>query len=332
MAAMTTRLALVSLEHVHAGHYLSCLRQVSGVELVAVAEADARRVSAHAGLLEGIRVVSDYQELLQPGALDGVLICSANSRHKQMVFDFARAGVPILCEKPIATKCLDAREMLAICEAHEVAFGVCFPMRFSEPLRQAKRLIEQEGLGRVLAVKATNRGTMPGDWFVDPQLSGGGAVMDHTVHVVDALRWLFEAEFTRVFAHASHRFHAIPVEDAGLLTLEMSNEVFATLDTSWSRPNKSFPIWGDVNLEIIGTGGVLNLELFPWTINHYSEPAGKHLADARDGDLSLRMLENFAGAVQRQAKLSASGLDGLRALEVVEAAYRSIATRQAVLL
>ena len=200
-------------------------------------------------------MVSDYHELLQTRAIDGVLICSANSRHKPMVLDFARARIPILCEKPLATKCVDAREMLAICEAHEVPLGICFPVRFSEPLRQAKRLLEQGGIGQVVAVKATNHGTMPGDWFVDPQLSGGGAVMDHTVHVVDALRWLFEAEFTQVFAHAANRLHAIPVEDVGLLTLEMSNEVVVTLDTSWSRPNRSFPIWGDVVIEIIGTPG-----------------------------------------------------------------------------
>jgi predicted dehydrogenase len=297
-----------------------------------VAESDQRRVSAHAGLLEGLTVVSDYDQLLRPGAVDGVLICSANSRHKQAVLDFARAKIPILCEKPIATRCADAREMLAICEANDVPLGICFPVRFSEPLRQAKRLVEQGGLGQVVAVKATNHGTMPGDWFADPQLSGGGAVMDHTVHVVDALRWLFDAEFTQVFAHAANRLHSIPVEDVGLLTLEMSNEVFVTLDTSWSRPNRSFPIWGDVTIEIIGTRGVLSLDLFPWTLNYYSESAGKHLADARDGDLSLRMLENFVGMIEGRATLSATGLDGLRALEVVEAAYRSIATQRVVQL
>ena len=329
---MTTRLALVSLEHVHAGHYLSCAKSLPEIDLVAVAESDPRRVSALADLLKGLTVVSDYHELLQTGAVEGVLICSANSRHKSMVLDFARAKIPILCEKPLAIKCVDAREMLAICEAHEVPLGICFPVRFSEPLRQTKRLLEQGGIGQVVAVKATNHGTMPGDWFVNPQLSGGGAVMDHTVHVVDALRWLFEAEFTQVFAHAANRLHPIPVEDVGLLTLEMSNEVFVTLDTSWSRPNRSFPIWGDVTIDIIGTHGVINLDLFPWTLNHYSESAAKHLADARDGDLSLRLLENFVGMIQGRSVLSATGLDGLRALEVVEAAYKSIATRQVVSL
>ena len=59
--------------------------------MVAVAESDQKRVSAHASLLEGLTVVSDYHQLLRPGAIDGVLVCSANSRHKQVVLDFARA-------------------------------------------------------------------------------------------------------------------------------------------------------------------------------------------------------------------------------------------------
>ena len=112
----------------------------------------------------------------------------------------------------------------------------------------------------------------------------------------------------------------------------MSNEVFVTLDTSWSRPNRSFPIWGDVSLALIGTEGVLKLELFPWTLNYYSEDAGKHLAIARDGDLNRRLLENFVKSIGHETTISADGLDGLRALEVVEAAYKSITAKKVIAL
>jgi len=325
------KLAIISFEHVHAVHYLECLRRMPAIEVAGVVEQNSEKLSAHTDVLEGISL-PDYQSILHREAVDGVILCSANAKHKSMAIDFARAGIPMLCEKPIATKTADAREMLAVCQAHDVPLGICFPVRFSEPLRQVKRLIQQEALGKVLAVKATNRGMMPGDWFVDPRLSGGGAVMDHTVHVVDALRWLFDAEFTQVFAHAATRLHLIPVEDVGLLTLEMSNEVIVTLDTSWSRPNRSFPTWGDVTLELVGTEGVLSLDLLPWTLNHYSEAAGKHVVEARDGGLNERLLENFVEVVQGKAEFAANGVDGLRALEVVEAAYQSIATQKVVAL
>jgi predicted dehydrogenase len=157
-------------------------------------------------------------------------------------------------------------------------------------------------------------------------------VTDHTVHVVDALRWFLGVEFTQVMARAATRLYDIPVEDVGLLSLEMNNQAFVTLDTSWSRPNKSFPIWGDVHLTLVGSKGVMELELFPWTLNYYSESVGKHLALARDGDLNGKMIRNFVAAIQGKETIAASGMDGVRALEVVEAAYRSIASRAVALI
>ena len=329
---MTTRLAIIGFEHVHAPHYLRCLNSLADVSVVAIVEPHPKLAAQHSELIGRIPIKKNYRELLQADLIDGAIICSANSRHRQMVIDIARAGLPILCEKPLATKTQDAREMLAICQAHDTALGICFPCRFSELLHQAKHLIKQGAFGEIVAVKATNRGTMPGGWFTDPALSGGGAIMDHTVHVVDALRWIFECEFVRAYAIASTRLHDISVEDSAVLSLEMSNGVFVTVDASWSRPEHSFPIWGDVKMSIIGTRGILELDLFPWTLNFFSEQAGKHLAVSHDGNLNQRMLENFIRCMRDQQPVSPDGLDGLRALEIVEAAYRSIATGQVVLL
>jgi UDP-N-acetylglucosamine 3-dehydrogenase len=326
------RLALISFEHVHAPHYVECLLRLKEARLVAVAEPDESLLARHSRLLDGIRIYTDYRQMLSEVPLDGVIVCSANARHKEQVVECARSGKAVLCEKPIATRTPEAQQMLAICDAHQVLLGICFPMRFSEVLQRAKQMILTGELGQTVAVKSTNHGTMPGGWFGDPALAGGGAIMDHTVHVVDLLRWLFDAEFTQVFAHAATRIYDVQVEDCGMLTLEMNNGVFVTLDTSWSRPNRSFPIWGDVSLSIIGTRGVLNLELYPWTLNFYSEKEGKHLAIAKDGDLNQRLLENFIRAVGGEERISASGLDGMRALEVVEAAYQSVAANQIVML
>ena len=329
---MNTRLAIVGFEHVHAHHYLGSLKSMPDVSVVAIAEADAKKIAESSELVGSIPCTVDYRELIRSKSVDGVILCSANSRHKQMVIDIARANIPILCEKPLATKTADAREMLAIAEAHGTPLGICFPCRFSESLQQAKHLIQHEALGEIVAVKATNHGTMPGGWFVDPALSGGGAIMDHTVHVVDALRWIFEREFVRVYAQAATRLHAVPVEDVAVLNLEMSNGMFVTLDSSWSRPSRSFPIWGDVQMTIVGTNGILNLDLFPWTLSHYSEQAAKHVAISHDGNLNLHLLQNFVQSIQNGKPISPDGVDGLRALEVVEAAYDSVATGEVVLL
>lgn len=66
--------------------------------------------------------------------------------------------------------------------------------------RRVKQALEQGQTGEVLAIKGTNHGRMPGGWFTDPDLAGGGAVLDHTVHVADLIRWLLGKEFTSVYA------------------------------------------------------------------------------------------------------------------------------------
>jgi UDP-N-acetylglucosamine 3-dehydrogenase len=322
-------LAIIGFEHVHAAHYLAALKQLPEVKLF-VAEKEAQRLTPYKSQLEGVPVFSDFRRLLEEVSLDGAIVCTDNAGHRDAVNQCARSHVHILCEKPIATSLEDARQMLALCEANQVILGICFPVRQSPVLAQAREVIRQGGMGKIRAIKATNHGTMPGDWFADPIRSGGGAIMDHTVHVADALRWLLDAEFTRVFALSAIRLYDIPVEDCGLLSLEMNNGVFVTLDTSWSRPNRSFPLWGDVTLRVIGEKGVLDLDLFPWTLNYFSEEAEKHLAIAGDGDLNYKMLINFLEATHGNGTVSATGRDGLRALEVVMAAYRSVSSGQPV--
>ena len=144
-------LSIISFEHVHAPHYLECLREMPGVRIVALAEPDGTRLEPYARLLAGVPIYGDYRRMLQEVSLHGVIICSSNAKHKAAVIDCARAGIPVLCEKPLAAKTADAREMLAVCQAHDVLLGMCFPARFSPALDQAKQLIHKGELGKTLA-------------------------------------------------------------------------------------------------------------------------------------------------------------------------------------
>ena len=88
------------------------------------------------------------------------------------------------------------------------------------------------------------------------KLSGGGAVLDHTVHVIDVWRWMLEEEVVKVYAESGQLFYPdINIDESGLLSVEFQGGAFGTLDTSWSRPNNSFPTWGDVTMEIVGEKG-----------------------------------------------------------------------------
>ena len=144
--------------------------------------------------------------------------------------------------------------------------------------------------------------------------------MDQTSHVTD-LNWLLLGEAVDVYAEIGSVLHRSRCEDAGLLTISYKKDVFATLDTSWSRPT-SYPTWGDLTLQIVGTSGVINASLFTQNLIHYSN-AGANWQNW-GSSLDRYMIEDFLRTVTgEESELLATGLDGLRGVKVLEAAYKS---------
>lgn len=182
-----------------------------------------------------------------------------------------------------------------------------------------------------MAIRGTNRGKMPGGWFIDRELAGGGAVMDHTVHVVDAVRWLLGREFISVYAEVDSRIWGIPLDDCGMLSLELEGGIIMTQDPSWSRP-KSFPTWGDVTLEFVGTEGVIYLDAFAENFLVYDDGQGQILQEFYGGDMDYGLIKDFVAAVAEDREPSITGWDGLKALEVTLAAYESARRGQPVRL
>ncbi|MBC7804728.1 MAG: gfo/Idh/MocA family oxidoreductase, partial [Akkermansiaceae bacterium] len=137
-------------------------------------------------------------------------------------------------------------------------------------------------------------------------------------------------EATEVFAETGNGFHGKDWEDTGFLTIGYEGGVFATVDTSWSRP-KTYPTWGDVTLQVVGTGGVLDVDLFAQNIVHYNDTAGRvawsNWGSGTDAGLVADFLRLAAG---EEADDLATGEDGLRALQVALAAYRSAELGQPV--
>jgi predicted dehydrogenase len=202
-----------------------------------------------------------------------------------------------------------------------VQLFTAFPCRFSPAAQRLKEQIEAGVLGTILAVRGTNRGLMPGGWFIEKQLSGGGAVIDHTVHVADANRWLLGKEAVEVHAEIGNGFYHQEWDDSGMLTVTYEGGVFATIDTSWSRPN-NFPR-GDLTLQVVGTGGVAEADLFTQNVTAYSKESAVS-CHGWGSDIDEYMIRDFLRAAGgEKPEYLASGEDGLRALEVALAAYRS---------
>jgi predicted dehydrogenase len=325
------RIGMMSFAHMHAVSYVNGLRQIPGVELVGIYDDNIERGEKWAEEFETV-FYADADALLDK-ELDAVIICSENSKHRSMVEMAAGRVGAILCEKPISTNVADAQAMIDRCAATDTKLQIAFPVRFSPPIQHLKQTLDAGTLGRIFSAKCTNHGYLPGRWFVQKELSGGGAVIDHTVHVIDVLRWFWGAEVTEVYAEVGESlvYPDLGIDDAGMLSFQLSNGIYGTLDTSWSRPN-SYVTWGDVKIEVLGDKGIVRVDAFAQHLTVASNKAGKTRQSGWGSDMDLGLIQDFIEMIREDRAPSITGYDGLKAMEVALAAYESARTGKPVAL
>src|SRR3712207_6669201 len=135
------------------------------------------------------------------------------------------------------------------------------------------------------------------------------------------------AEARSVYAEVGTFFGAGEIDDGAILTLEfeggtVADGAFATIDPSWSR-GEGYPTWGDETFRITGTSGVLNVDAFAQRLTTFDHEAGNVSWAHTSEDMNVLMLEDFLQGVAGDIPAGASCVDGLRALEIVLAAYSS---------
>lgn len=320
------KLGILSFAHLHAESYAGCIRGLSGVELIGIADADAARGQKYAAQY-GARLFPTYEALL--GAKpDGVIVCAENANHRALVEMAASAGVHVLCEKPLATTLEDARAMLDAVERAGVKLMTAFPMRFNAPVIETRRLIDNGALGQVYAANTTNQGECPKHhraWFVDRKLAGGGALADHIVHVTDLLRWYLSSEVVEVYAQSNAILYSgeVEVETGGLVMLTFANGVFASIDCSWSKP-PYYPTWGGLTMDFIGQNGLITVNAFKQVLTVYSHDRQRPAYAYWGSDSNQAMISEFVTAIREDRAPQVTGYDGFKAVEVVMAAYDSV--------
>jgi UDP-N-acetylglucosamine 3-dehydrogenase len=321
---VSVRVGILSFAHVHAPAYAAVLRDLEDADFMGIADPDANRGKDAAKRFD-VRFFESTNSLFDEA--EAVVVCSENSNHARDVIPALQAGVHVLCEKPISTRVEDARAIMEASESSGSQLRIAFPVRYLPSVARAREIVQEGSLGRILAVNGANRGTIPGGWFLDPEIAGGGAVMDHTVHVADLLRWMLDADVRSVYAEVDSFFGAEGTDDAAILTLELeggpfADGAFATIDPSWSR-GEGYPLGADVRLRISGTAGVLDVDPFARPLRTYDHESRAPSWSYTGEDMNELMLDDFLRGVDEGMPAGASGLDGLRALEVVLAAYRS---------
>lgn len=318
---MSVRVGILSTAHVHTGGFASRLADRDGVEFVGVTDADPERGREAAEKYD--TTFFEPEDLLE--SVDGAIVCSTNTAHLEWVERASENGVHVLCEKPLATSIEDARAIVDICEAAGVQLGLCMPLPFSVPAKRAKAAYEAGEIGDLRVAVGTNRAWLRDrhltGWSADLEHAGGGAVMDHTVHIVNLVRWITGEEVVEVYAELSTMHGDLDVEDVNMLSMELSDGSIFTLDGSWDRPD-DWDYWGDATLNLVGTDGEIRLDCFDQTLKRTREGDGVdkvYWGSIPDDGL----LRDFIEAVENDRTPLVSGEDGLRETAVIVTAYES---------
>lgn len=334
-------IGLVSFAHAHQGHWAKEFAEDARTRISGIWDEDPERGRRMAEEYEA-PWIDDLEALLRREDTAAVAICSANGDKPQLVGAAARAGRHILVEKPSAARAEDIPGMIRAVADAGVTCVQSFPHRLVPSNRRIKHILESETLGRLGMVRKRhghgfaleNLATdMP--WIVDPELGGGGALLDEGIHEIDLLRHYF-GEPESVYAEAATLQTDLPVDDNGAALFRFPGGLIVELASSWT--------WraGGPTTEIYGTEGTLLQFFTDCASNDAPDPAGMHVrmwlhgSDAWQeaaepesfAEIHRRMARHFIDVVVDGAEPSATLEDGYRAQRIAEAAYRAAETGQ----
>jgi predicted dehydrogenase len=190
-----------------------------------------------------------FDALLEADGVEAIVICTPNALHAAQAQAAFRAGKDVLVQKPLALSSVDAQTTVDLANSLDRLLFVDYSYRFLETVSMLRNsLREVSGVRSVRAVFHNIYG--PGAekrWFFNPALSGGGALIDLGVHLLDLGLWLFAPVVTRL--EGVDLSGQGPVEDAAALRLLLDDVPFS-VDVSWNAPLPAT----EISFEVVGGG------------------------------------------------------------------------------
>ena len=317
--------------------HAEALKCVPGAELVAVASPTPGRAEAFAARHGVERWFADYHSLLRDGHVDMITVACPNDLHAEVTIAAARAGVHVVCEKPLCLSLRQADAMLAACREAGVKLMYAEELLFAPKYVRAKQLVDEGALGEVYLVKQGECHFGPhSDWFWDIDRSGGGVLMDMGCHSVEFGRWIYgKARPLSVYAHLGRFAHQERTrgEDHSLCVVEYEGGRLAVAENSWARTGGI-----DDRAEVYGTRGLTIADLirgnalttfsasgYGYAVEKAPETKGwTFTAFEETWNYGFpQEFQHFVECVANDTQPLETGEDGRAVLEILCAAYQS---------
>ncbi|MBN2582370.1 MAG: Gfo/Idh/MocA family oxidoreductase [Planctomycetes bacterium] len=250
------RIAVISTAHIHSKQFLkdiAALTSAGHPELIWDANEERGRQRAAEN---NCRFVADLGKAAADPQVDGFVICAENTQHLPLLEKVLPIGKPVMCEKPLATTTADAQCIASLAARHKSVLMSGYFQPFQPGNRGVVSVLEAAALGQVTHANFRNAhhaaygrwfDSPELAWFADPDLAGGGALLDMGTHAVHLLRHLFGPvdEVWSMRGNVSGNYDR--VDDYGLILMRFASGVLGRVEAAWVFTG------GHQGLEIIGT-------------------------------------------------------------------------------
>lgn len=316
----------------HAGH------MAGHGKLVAVCDTSKEKADAFAKKF-GSNAYYDIDDLLKnEKEIDMAAICSPNGLHAKHSVAALRAGMHVLCEKPMAIHTEDCQQMIAEAEKAQKQLFIVKQNRFNPPVAELKKAITEGKLGKILSVQLNcfwNRNNLyyqSSDWKGSKELDGGTLYTQFS-HFIDLLYWMM-GDIKEVHVLTANFMHKdiIDFEDTGVISLRFTNGALGTVNYTVNSFEKnmegSLTVFGEKGTVKIG-GQYLNVLEYQ-CIENYVMKDIKEVRPANDygfyqGSMSNhdKVYENVADVLLHKGTVATNGFEGLKTVEIIERIYKS---------
>ena len=311
------------------------LYNVEGSELLGVTDINIEKAKDFANRHGARKYYATAEEMLNDGEIDAVYVATPVRFHCEYSVQSAEAGKHVLCEKPFAMNAEENKQMIEACRKNNVKLAAAFYRRFFPHIQKIKSLIVEGAIGDVVLAQSNYTGyynpakIYPEDaaqWRTNPQMAGGGVVMNCGSHRIDLLNYLL-GDVAEVSAFTDTLHCNYTVEDSSVIIMRFATgaQAVTNFNQNVRASTDEFAIYGTEgkivatpldsgNIVIHNASGTKEYNLPPTKITH------------------LGVVQDFVRSIVDDSKPISSGEDGMKASLVMDAAYKSSKSRQAMLL
>jgi len=292
-------------------------KELEETELLAVCDINAERAKNVAKQF-GVRAYTSMGKLLKNKDIEAVSNCVWSLNLAKETLKALKAGKHVLVEKPMATNVKQAEKLLETAEEEGLHLSVGFLMRFIPGIQHMKNAIEDKTIGNLVCATAKRVSEWP------ERIGDVGVVKDTAIHDIDIIRYFFGEEPIAVYAKTGSMKHK-KFEDYAQIMLTFEGGKSAFIESNWLTPYKTR------TLVVTGSKAIMKLDYITQELT--IEDAKKTIQPRYPWQEPLKLeLQHFANCILKKEKPLITGTDGLKALQIAEAALKSSATGRAVKL